>query len=184
MDDNDLIALYFDRDERASAETYRQFGGYCYKIASNILGNAQDAEECVNDVLLRLWEQIPPNRPNHFFGYITVLTRRIACTRFTAAHAKKRGGGEASLAYDELHECAAVDSVDAQIDSRALGEALSRFLGTLKPDHRKIFMQRYWYFCSVDDIAKNLHMTKSKVTVTLMRTRQKLRSYLDEEGFL
>ena len=184
MDDKELIQLYFNRDEQAAAETYRQFGGYCYTIANNILGNAQDAEECVNDVLIRLWEQIPPNRPDNFFGFITVLTRRIACTRFTAARAKKRGGGEAAVAFDELNECADSETVDEQIDSKAFGETLNTLLGTLKPDHRKIFMQRYWYFCSVEDIAKNLKLTKSKVTVTLMRTRAKLRDYLKEEGFL
>jgi RNA polymerase sigma-70 factor (ECF subfamily) len=184
LNHKELIQLYFNRDEQASVETYRQFGGYCYTIANNILGNAQDAEECVNDVMIRLWERIPPNRPDNFYGYITVLTRRIACTRFNAARAKKRGGGEATVAFDELDECAGNDSVDEQIDRMALGESLNTFLGTLKPDHRAIFMQRYWYFCTVEEIAKNLHLTKSKVTVTLMRTRTKLRKYLEEEGFL
>lgn len=97
MNHKELIQLYFNRDEQASAETYRQFGGYCYTIANNILGNAQDAEECVNDVMIRLWERIPPNRPDNFYGYITVLTRRIACTRFNAARAKKRGGEKRPL---------------------------------------------------------------------------------------
>lgn len=184
MNDNDLIALYFDRNEQASAETYRQFGGYCYTIAHNILGSEQDAEECVNDVLIRLWERIPPARPDNFYGYIAAVTRSIARNRYTASRAQKRGGGEIAAALDELNDCADSDSVDAQIDRRALGEALNSFLGTLKPDHRKIFVQRYWYFCPVEDIAEQLGMTKSKVTVTLMRTRAKLRDYLKEEGFL
>ena len=184
MNDQNLIALYFDRNEQASAETYRQFGGYCYTIAHNILGNEQDAEECVNDVLIRLWERIPPARPDNFYGYIAAVTRSIARNRYTASHAKKRGGGEVAATLDELFDCAGTDNVEQETDSRALGTALNDFLGTLKPDHRKIFVQRYWYFCPVEDIANNLGMTKSKVSVALMRTRAKLRDYLEEEGFL
>ncbi len=184
MQEKDLIALYFARDEQASAETYRQFGGYCYTIANNILGSEQDAEECVNDVLIRLWERIPPARPENFYGYIAAVTRSIARNRYAASRTKKRGGGEVALALDELLDCSGTDDVEQETDRRALGAALNDFLGTLKPDHRKIFVQRYWYFCPVEDIAENLHLTKSKVSVTLMRTRAKLRDYLKKEGFL
>ena len=184
MNDQDLIALYFERNEQASAETYRRFGGYCYTIANNILGSEQDAEECVNDVLIRLWNRIPPTRPDNFYGYIAAVTRSIARNRYAASRTQKRGGGEIELALDELFECSGPDNVERETDSRELGAALNAFLGTLKPDHRKIFVQRYWYFCPGEDIAENLHIKKSKVSVTLMRTRQKLRDYLEEEGFL
>ena len=184
MNDQELLDLYFDRSEQASAVTYRQYGGYCYTIARNVLGSAQDAEECVNDVLLRLWERIPPARPKNFFAYIAAVTRSIACNRYTASKAQKRGGGEYALALEELFDCSGPDDVEQEIDGKVLGEVLDVFLGTLKPDHRKIFVQRYWYFCPVEEIAENLNMTKSKVTVTLMRTRAKLRDYLEEEGYL
>lgn len=184
MNDKDLIALYFARDDAASAETHRKFGGYCYTIAHNILGNAQDAEECVNDVLLRLWERIPPAQPENLYAYIAAVTRSVARNRYAASLAQKRGGGEPDLALDELRDCTAPDTVEQQVSERALGKALSTFLGTLKSQHRIIFVQRYWYFCPVDDIAANLGITKSKVTVTLMRTRKKLRTFLEQEGFL
>lgn len=184
MDDKDLIALYFARDDTASAETQRKFGGYCYTIAHNILGNAQDAEECVNDVLLRLWERIPPAQPENLYAYIAAVTRSVARNRYAAAHSQKRGGGETALALDELRDCTAPDTVEQQVSERALGKALGQFLGTLKPQHRIIFVQRYWYLCPVEDIANNLGVSKSKVTVTLMRTRQKLRAFFEEEGFL
>ncbi len=184
MDEQNLIALYFARNEQASAETYRIFGGYCYTIANNILGCEQDAEECVNDVLIRLWEKIPPTRPTNFYAYVAAVTRSIARNRYSASRAKKRGGGEVALALDELLDCSDADSVETQLDSKALSEALNDFLGTLKPDHRKIFVQRYWYFCPIENIAENLNVSKSKVSVTLMRTRTKLRHYLEKEGFL
>ena len=184
MDDQNLIALYFARDEKASAETYRRFGGYCFKIAQNILGNREDAEECVNDVLIRLWNRIPPTKPDNLYGFIATVTRNLARNRSESERALKRGGGETALVLDELRDCTGPDTVEQQIDRNELAEALNGFLGTLKPDHRKIFLQRYWYYCSVDEIAENLGLTRSKVTVTLMRTRKKLRNYLEEEGFL
>ncbi len=184
MNDADLLALYFARDERASNETYRKFGGYCYTIANNILGSDPDAEECVNDVLLRLWEKIPPAKPDNFYAYIATITRNIARNRYRKENAQKRGGSETPLALDELRDCTGPDTVEQELDSRVLGGVIDKFLGTLKEQHRIIFVQRYWYLCSVEDIAEDLGISKSNVTVTLMRTRLKLRNYLEKEGFL
>lgn len=184
MNDSELIALYFARDESAADETQKRFGRYCYKIAHNILGSAEDAEECVNDVLLRLWTHIPPAKPENLYAYIASVTRATACSRLTADRAQKRGGGELPLVLDELRDCTAPDTVEQQLEMRRLSQALGRFLSMLKAQHRIIFVQRYWYCCPVSEIAENLNITKSKVTVTLMRTRQKLRTYLEEEGFL
>ncbi|HAG14885.1 MAG TPA: RNA polymerase subunit sigma-70 [Ruminococcus sp.] len=184
MQDSELIDLYFARNEQASAETMRQFGSYCYTIANHILGNQQDAEECVNDVLIRLWEHIPPARPDNLFAYIASAARSIALNRLKHSRAVKRGGGEQTLVLEELRDCASSDNVEQTLDSKALSETINTFLGTLKPKHRKIFVQRYWYFCSVDEIAEDLNISKSQVTVTLMRTRKKLRDRLEQEGFL
>ena len=184
MQDNDLIAMYFARDERAATESDRKFGGYCYTVAYNILGNAQDAEECVNDTLVRLWESIPPARPDNLYAYTAAITRNLAKNRLKSSQAQRRGGTEIPAVLDELRDCTDPDTVEQELDRRALGDALNRFLGTLKPDHRKIFVQRYWYLCPVDEIAENLELTKSKVTVTLMRTRKKLEAFLKKEGYL
>jgi RNA polymerase sigma-70 factor (ECF subfamily) len=184
MQDQDLIAMYFARDERAADETERKFGNYCYAIAYNILGNEQDAEECVNDTLVRLWENIPPARPENLYAYVAAVTRSIAINKRNAAHAVRRGGTELPAVLDELRDCTDPDTVEQIIDRKQFGEMLNRFLGTLKSDHRKIFVQRYWYLCTVNEIAENLHLTKSKVTVTLMRTRKKLAEYLEKEGYL
>ncbi len=185
MDDKELIKLYFDRNELAISETQRIFGGYLYTIAHNILGSVQDAEECVNDVLMRLWNHIPPAKPENTYAYFASVARSVARKRYSMKNAVKRGGGETEFVLDELRDCCTdSDTVEQQVDSHSLREAINDFLETLNPEHRKIFVQRYWYLCPVDDIAENLGVTKSKVTVTLMRTRQKLRKHLEQEGFL
>ena len=185
LDDRELIRLYFDRDERAVSETQRIFGGYLYTIAHNILGSVQDAEECVNDVLMRLWNHIPPAKPENVYAYFAAVARSVASKRYQMKHAQKRGGGETALVLDELHDCCTdPDTVEQQIDSRSLREAIAAFTETLKPEQQTIFIQRYWYVCPIEDIAENLGISKSKVSVTLMRTRQKLRKHLEQEGFL
>lgn len=185
MEDNELIQLYYERNELAISETQRKFGGYLYTIAHNILGSVQDAEECVNDVLMRLWNRIPPAKPENAYAYFASVARSVARNRVTAGQALRRGGGETPLVLDELRDCCtAPDAVEQETDCNALREAITAFLGTLRPDHRKIFVQRYWYLCPVDDIAADLRISKSKVTVTLMRTRRKLREYLEQEGFV
>ena len=185
LDDKELIRLYFDRDEKAVTETQRIFGGYLYTIAHNILGSVQDAEECVNDVLMRLWEHIPPAKPENVYAYFASVARSVASKRYKMKHAQKRGGGETALVLDELHDCCTdPDTVEQQIDSRSLREAIAAFVETLKPEQQTIFIQRYWYVCPIEDIAEDLGISKSKVSVTLMRMRQKLRKHLEQEGFL
>lgn len=185
MNDQEIIALYFARDEKASDETYRKFGGYAYTIANNILGCPQDAEELVNDLLVRLWERIPPAKPENLYAYIAAAARNLARTRYAAQHTQKRGSGQTELALDELRDCIGTpDSVECAVESHELAETLNRFLATLNPLHRKIFVQRYWYMSPVEDIAADLEIGKSRVTVSLMRTRKKLRDYLTKEGYL
>ena len=185
VDDNELIQLYFDRNEQALCETQRRFGSYFYTIAHNILGSVQDAEECVNDVLMRLWEHIPPAKPENMSAYATSVARSVACKRYKMNHARKRGSGETQLVLDELYDCCTdPDTVEQVIDRNALSDAINAFLETLIPEHRIIFVLRYWSVCPVDEIADRLRISKSKVTVTLMRTRRKLRKYLEQEGFV
>lgn len=183
--DSELLALYFARDEAALAETQKRFGGYCYTVAYNILGNAQDAEECVNDTLMRLWNAIPPAQPDDFYAYAAALTRNLARNRYKHDHVQKRGGSEADYALDELVQMpAGGDSVEQEVDARSLGSALNSFLGSLPQKQRIIFVQRYWYGMATEDIAAELHLPKGTVTVTLMRVRKKLQSYLERGGFL
>ena len=184
MEDREILALLERREEDALRETDARFGGACRATARNILGSEPDAEECWNDALLRAWNAIPPERPLHLRAYLLKLTRRLAIDRLRAQTAEKRGGGELPLVLEELEECIPGGSgaEDAAM-TRALGEAVSRFLFTLPARERTIFVRRCFHVEPNRDIARALGLRENAVAVSLLRTRQKLRAYLKEEGF-
>lgn len=185
MTDRDLIALYESRDEQAIAVTKTQFGNLCTSIANKILHDHMDAEECVNDALLQTWNAIPPECPKNFAAYLSTVTRNAALTRFRKENREKRGGGNVPLILDELSECIRDnENVESEFDRRALRESISQFLDTLSADARTIFVRRYISMYDIKEIASEYELSESKVKVSLMRTREKLRKYLKKEGFL
>ena len=184
MEDTKILDLYFARDERAVAETDRKYGGYCYALANNILHNAQDAEETVSDTWLRAWNAIPPQRPNVFRMFLAKITRNLAFTRWRRASAEKRGGGELALVLEELGGCvAAQGSVDDRLKGRELAQTIRAFLDTLPDREQDIFLRRYFFVEESEMIAKRYGMKQSTVLRSLSRTRTKLRTYLQKEGY-
>ena len=184
MDDAKIVQLYWERNERAIPATSEKYRRYCTSIARNILGNREDAEECVNDTYLSAWNSMPPHRPDILSAFLGKLTRNLSIKRYRRNTAGKRGGGEFPLVLDEMAELVSgADSVDQEIDRRELIRAINAFLGALPPDKRGIFVRRYWYFDSVSAIASHRGMTENNVSVTLSRLRSKLRGYLRERGF-
>ena len=181
MDDEKIIELFWIRSEQAIKETKESYGGYCTKICSNILPNRQDAEECVNDAYMKLWETIPPQRPMSLKAYLSKVIRNLALDRYEKNHAKKRGSGKTAVVFEEIEEFLPANTDDIT-DSLALREAIDQFLGSLGKEERVIFVQRYWYFCQVKDIAKMHGLGLSSVKMTLKRTRDKLREHLQKEG--
>lgn len=182
MEDHDIVALYWRRDEAALAETERRYGRYCYAIANGILRNGEDARECVNDAFLAAWNAIPPHRPALLSAFLGKITRRLALKKRRDSTAAKRGGGSVSLSLDELAECfPAGQSPEDQLDGAALAELLDAFLDTLSPEDRRIFLRRYWYCDSVREIASRYGYSQSKVKMTLKRARDKLRALLEKE---
>lgn len=183
MEDSKIIALYWDRSEKAISETDQKYGRYCHYIANSILQNEEDAAECVNDTWLRAWNAIPPNRPENLRGFLGKITRNLALNRYEQRSAEKRGAGVLPQVLEELQGCIpSTDPREQVMDKIILEALLNRFLGGLKPDARRIFVRRYWYLSSVKEIAAEYGMTESKVTVTLCRTRQKLARLLEKEG--
>ena len=183
MDDRNIVDLFWSRDESAIGEAERKYKGYCASIARGILGDARDSEECVNDALLTAWRTIPPGKPENLRTYLAKLVRNISINRYVKDRAEKRGSGSVEVALEELEGClAAYDTTDSVVDSIALGEMIDRFLGTLKKEARIMFVQKYWYFRTVGEIARDLAVTESKVKSTLMRTRESLQRYLEKEG--
>lgn len=184
MNDQEIIELYWNRDERAIPETAQVYGAYCRAIAHNILFDAQDAEECVNDTWLHTWNAIPPNRPRVFSAFLGRIIRNLALNRYQRSRAQKRGGSELNLVYEELAECVSGrESVEQTMDARELTQALNDFLAAQSPKHRKLFVRRYWYAERVADIAKQTGMTENHVSVILHRQRAALRVFLAERGF-
>ena len=183
MEDRKIVDLYWQRDENAIPETAAKFGGYCRTIAYNILSDAEDAEECLNDTWLRAWNTMPTNRPAKLAPYLGKLSRWISLTRLREKTSLKRGGGETELVLDELAE--AVDSgadVEKAVELKELNAALRRFLKTLGETERQVFLARYWFIASIAEIAEKFGFSESKVTSMLHRTRKKLLAYLKEEG--
>lgn len=183
MEDQQIIDLYFARSEDAIAQTHRKYGKYCHTVAYNILFDREDTEECVSDTYLKAWNAIPPRRPNVLKIFLGKMTRNLALDRFAASHTQKRGGGETPLSLSELAECIPDGNTpDRAVENKELIRAINDFLAGLPAEARKIFLMRYWNMSPVRDIAAFYGLTESKVKVSLMRTRGKLRDYLEGEG--
>ena len=183
MDDKQIVDLYWERSEAAISETAEKYGRYCEYIAFQILHNREDSEECVNDTYLKAWNSIPPHRPAVLKTFLGKLTRNLSLDRYEQSHAKKRRGGQLPLVLEEIQECVpAPNRTESIVEEIALTEILNRFLSTLPPEPRKIFMRRYWYFSSVKEIAADYGMSESGVKMSLHRSRNKLRKLLLEEG--
>ena len=181
--DDQIIALYFRRDQQAIAYTEKKYGGLCQSIAKCILGSREDAEECMNDALLTLWDTIPPEKPRSLAAYISVIARNLAINRRLAAHRQKRGGGEFSVALSEIENTlAAPDQLESVLDTIAIGDAIDRFLDDLPAETRVMFVLRYWSDLSIKEIADRCDVGQSKVKMTLLRTRNALKAYLEKEG--
>lgn len=184
MEDSRIIELYWKRSERAIVESERKFGGYCYQIAYHILYSREDAEEIVSDTWLGAWNSMPPHKPNMLSAFFGKITRRCSIDRWRRRTADKRGGGEMPLALDELQECiAGTGAVEETVEHEALAAAINVFLGTLSETERRVFLWRYWYLYSIQEICERSGFAKNKVATMLYRTRIKLREYLSEEGF-
>jgi RNA polymerase sigma factor, sigma-70 family len=183
MEDDKIVELYWDRDEAAITATSDKYGAYCLSISQNILGNREDAQECVNDTYLKAWNTIPPHRPAMLSTFLGKITRNLSFDRYKASRRDKRGGSQTALVLDELGEIIADKRSDDEFDRKELLESINAFLSSLPPDKRKMFVCRYWYAYSIPEIAKRFGMTENNVSVSLNRTRQKLRNYLKERGF-
>ena len=178
MQDNLIIDLFFERNEQAIAETQIKYGSYCQTVAMNILHDANDSEECVNDTYLAAWNSIPPNRPERLGAYLARLTRNISINRYKSRTTERRGGGEFALSLDELDDCVA----DTDKSAEELGKMISDFLYGEKKETRRVFVRRYFYGDSIEDIAKRFSFSESKIKSMLHRTRLALREYLTQNG--
>ena len=183
MKDNEIIELYWNRDESAIAATAECYGNYCYSIAYRILQCSEDAQECVNDTYWKTWLSIPPQRPSRLATYLGKITRNLSLDRLKRMNAQKRGKGQVELALCELEGCIpAATDLDQIADEITLSNAINQFLRAHPRTERNIFVGRYWHLYSIADLAQAYGMRESKVASLLFRMRQKLRHHLEKEG--
>jgi len=181
MEDTEIIALLEQRRESALDEIIRRYGRMLKNFAGRILPTAQDAEECINDALLDIWNTIPPQCPESVASYAAMLTRRRAVDKLRRMTAKKRGGGIYLVALDELGDCISADDVPAE-DTEALRTAINSFLASLSTEDRLLFMGRYFAMESIQTLADRNRVTKNTINIRLSRIRKKLKNWLEERS--
>ena len=181
MEDSKIIELYFARNEDAIRHTDATYGRSLFSLADNIVRNDQDAEESVNDTYLRVWNTIPPQKPRHFFAYLATICRRFALDRLDWKAAAKRKAEVVSLTQ-EMEQCIPDRSHERKLEGEEIGGVLNRFLDSISLESRLIFMRRYWYTDSIQEIAARYNISQSKVKTQLHRTRNKLQLFLESEG--
>lgn len=185
MDDNSIIQLFWDRNDLAISATSEKYGRYCQAIAQNILGSAEDAEECVNDTYLNAWNSMPTHWPEQLAAFLGKITRNLSFNKYKHSHAQKRGGGEIALVLEELADCVSdTDTVEQIIDRLELIRSINAFLQSLPTQKRNLFVRRYWYADAVSKIARDYGMLPVTVSKTLERIRKQLKEYLTERGFV
>ena len=184
MEDQEILDLFFARDELAITETDRKYGAYCYSVANRILCSKEDSEETVSDTYLRAWNAIPPQRPAFFKLFLAKIARNLAFTRWRKQTAAKRGGGETELVLEELAGCIpGPERIDDQLNAWELAKTIRSFLDTLPKREQDIFLRRYFYVEDADAIAQCYGMKRTNVNLILSRTRAKLKTYLMQEGY-
>jgi RNA polymerase sigma-70 factor (ECF subfamily) len=185
MEDKSILNLYNSRDESAITQTASKYGGYCTKIAMNILRNAQDADEVVNDTWLKAWNSIPPMMPAVLSSFLGRITRNHALNALKSNNTKKRGGTQVHLVLEELDECIQSGmNTQEEFEAKETENVIGEFLYTIKEESQVVFVRRYWHYDSIADIARRYKISESKVKSILLRTRNKLKLYLEERGII
>jgi RNA polymerase sigma-70 factor (ECF subfamily) len=182
MGDDEIIEMLFLRAEESISAIEKKYGAACKKIAMNILGNEEDAEECVNDAYLGVWNTVPPEKPNPFSTFLFRILRNLSLKKLALNKAQKRNAKFEMLITEIEDYLPSAETVESRMEQMELGQAISEFLATLSPENRKIFMKRYWYSESYEQIAAEMRLSKGTVSMRLVRTREKMRIFLKERG--
>lgn len=181
MDDTQLLDLYWQRNESAIGETDKRYGGKLHGLANRIVENREDGEECVSDTYFAAWNAIPPRRPNYFFAWLAKVCRNFAFGILDKRNAEKRSAQIVTLTA-EMELCIPDSRREAEQEGQEIGRILNEFLEKLSEESRILFLRRYWYMESIEEIARRYGMGQSKVKTSLHRTRLKLRDQLEKEG--
>ena len=184
MEDREIILLYWQRSERAIAETQKKYARLLGRVAMAVLGNREDTEEALDDTYLRVWNAIPEDFPEYFTGYLAKIARRVSVDRLKKRSAVKRGGGAYTVSLEELEECTpgGEDPLDAA-GREELRRAIGRYLRNVDETRRNIFLRRYFYCSTIPEIANDFSLPEANVKSVLYRMRAGLREALQKEGY-
>ncbi len=181
MDDLKIIELYFKRDEQAIKETDIKYGKLCRSISYNILNNSEDAEECVYDTYMGIWNSVPPTKPSSLMAYLCKIARNLSIKRLTFNKRDKRSAN-LTLSIEELSEVLPDERYAPKVMDEEVAKSISKFLKNQKEDVRNIFIRKYYFFDSIESISKRYGFTSSKIKNILFNTRKKLKDHLIREG--
>lgn len=180
MDDQSIVQLFFERSERALAELDAKYGKLCHTLSRNILNSRQDAEECVNDAYLGVWNTVPPARPDPLRAYLCKIVRNVSLKLYHRKRAEKRNSAY-DVAMQELEDCLpAPNTVESGVETKELARVIEGFLDTLSGENRVIFLRRYWFSDPYADIARRTGISEKSVSMRLVRIRKQMRQYLVE----
>ena len=184
MEDEQIVSLYWQRQESAIRETETKYDRYLTKIAYNILADYEDSRESVNDTYLAAWSSMPPHRPSILSTYLSKLTRRISIDLLRYRNRDKRKQSQYALSLEELGDCVSGgDTTEAAYEEKELALAIGEYLRLCSGEARQAFIGRYYYLDSIREVAAYCGMTESKCKSLLHRTRLGLREYLTKEGY-
>jgi len=194
MEDRQIVELYWQRDESAIGETADKYGLYLHRIAYQILADDQDSLEVVNDTYLGAWNSMPVQRPEMLSTYLGKIARRVAINFYRRRISGKRAGSQYVQSLEELSQCVPAENLisvgskasetpEAVLEVKELSAVINDWLWQQSEEMRHVFLWRYFYMDSIQDIARRKHYSESKVKSMLYRMRRSLRTYLEKEGY-
>ena len=185
LSDEQIIALYNERDERAIKETDAKYRAKLLAVARSVLHDVRDCEECLNDTYVRVWNSIPPACPDSLRAFLISITRRNAFNYYKAAKRKKRIPSDMVSSLSDLDGMLAdSDAFYTEQEANRLGELLSGFVDTLSDRRAFVFMSRYYLCRPIAEIARKLCCSESTVHKEIAVIKQMLQQLLESEGYL
>lgn len=184
MSDEQIVALYWQRDEQAIRETDIKYKKFLLTVAYNILQDMYDSEECLNDTYIGAWNAIPPARPVLLQAFLATIMRRTAIDCYKAKKRQKRIVSELTVSLSEVEDFISDDDMYSQTDAKELGRVISDFVRSLSDRRMYIFMSRYYVARPIKEIAKLLGCSESTVNKEIAAIKCDLKEKLEKEGYV
>lgn len=183
MEDSQIVDLYWERNESALTKTAEKYGKFCFSVAYNILNNHEDSEECVNDTYLEAWEAMPPQRPNLLSAFLAKITRNNAINRVRFLKRKKRRSNQTDILLSELEDCLPSNkSAEDKFDEKYVADIISKYLSSISKNKATIFVFRYFFCCSIEELSQKTGYSQNKIASMLFRMRGELKIQLEKGG--